>query len=180
MIRRVDNVFLLETDHTSYVMQVTSTGHLEHLYYGAKLRLGLELAAGNQELEDRIWESSIKALTQKRSNNNGCSVAYDLDNPNLSLNDMSLEVSALGTGDYRQPFVQISYEDGSRTSDFIFEKAQIVEGKLKIEGLPSAYDDTGTAMTLVVTLKDRHKPVRLEITYGVFPGCDVITRSAKV
>jgi len=180
MIRQVDKVFLLETDHTSYVMQVADTGHLEHLYYGAKLHFGLELAAGNQQLEDRIWESSIKALTQKRSNNNGCSIAYDLAHQNLSPNDMSLEVSALGTGDYRQPFLQISYEDGSRTSDFIFEKAQIAEGKIEIEGLPSAYDQTGKAQTLIVTLKDRHKPVRLEVSYGVFPQCDVITRSAKV
>lgn len=180
MIRRVDNVFLLETDHTSYVMQVAKSGHLEHLYYGAKLQLGLELAVGNQELEDRIWESSIKALKQKRTNNNGCAIAYDLANPELSPNDISLEVSALGTGDYRQPLVQISYEDGSRTSDFVFEKAQIVDEKLLIEGLPSAYDEIGTAQTLIVTLKERHKPVRLELAYGVFPGCDSITRSAKL
>ena len=180
MIRKVDKVFLLETDHTSYVMQVADCGHLEHLYYGAKLHLGLELAAGNQILEDQIWESSIKALTQKRSNNNGCSIAYDLEHPNLSLNDMSLEVSALGTGDYRQPFLQISYEDGSRTSDFVYEKAEIVDGKPALEGLPSAYDQTGKSQTLVVTLKEKYRPVRLELAYSVFPECDVITRSARV
>ncbi|MBQ7360292.1 MAG: alpha-galactosidase [Lachnospiraceae bacterium] len=180
MIRQVDKVFLLETDHTSYVMQIADTGHVEHLYYGAKLGLGLELAGADQQLEDQIWNSSIRALTQKRSNNNGCSIAYDLEHPALSTNDMSLEVSALGTGDYRQPFLQIVWEDGSRTSDFVFEKAQIVDGKPAIEGLPSAYDQTGKAQTLILTLKEKYKPVRLELAYGVFPECDAITRSAKL
>lgn len=180
MIRQVDKVFLLETDHTSYVMQIADTGHVEHLYYGAKLGIGLNLAGANQQLEDQIWCSSIKALTQKRSNNNGCSIAYDLEHPALSLNDISLEVSALGTGDYRQPFLQIVWEDGSRTSDFVFEKAQIVDGKPAIEGLPAAYDQTGKAQTLVLTLKEKNKPVRLELAYGVFPECDAITRSAKI
>jgi hypothetical protein len=75
---------------------------------------------------------------------------------------MSLEMSALGKGDFRQPFLQISYEDGSRTSDFVFEKAEIVDGKVSIDGLPSAYDQTGRAQTLILTLKEKHKPVRLQ------------------
>lgn len=39
MIERTDNYFQLDTEHTSYCFQVLDTGHLEHLYYGRKIRV---------------------------------------------------------------------------------------------------------------------------------------------
>ena len=180
MIKRFDNVFLLETDHTSYVMKINDAGHVEHLYYGAKIELGLQAGEEDGERVKNILDSSVRAMSQKRSNINGCSVAYDEAHGTVTMHDVSLEVSSLGTGDYRQPFVSLRYADGSSTSDFIFDDAAITLGKEGIEGLPSSYDDTQTAETLVLTLKERHKAVALKLFYGVFPGCDVITRSAQL
>ena len=37
MIRQLDNVFVLDTKHTTYCFQVLESGHLEHLYYGKRL-----------------------------------------------------------------------------------------------------------------------------------------------
>ena len=38
MITEKNGVFQLETDKTSYLFEVMDTGHLEHLYYGRKIR----------------------------------------------------------------------------------------------------------------------------------------------
>ena len=32
-------LFILDTTHTTYAMKVTGSGHIEHLYYGRKIRL---------------------------------------------------------------------------------------------------------------------------------------------
>ena len=39
MIRQLENVFVLDTKNTTYCFQVLESGHLEHLYYGKKLRI---------------------------------------------------------------------------------------------------------------------------------------------
>ena len=39
MIKRVNEYFILETEHTTYCFRVMKTGHLEHLYYGRKISL---------------------------------------------------------------------------------------------------------------------------------------------
>ena len=42
MIRRLGNVFVLETPNTSYVMGILPTGHVEHMYYGERIRIDSE------------------------------------------------------------------------------------------------------------------------------------------
>ena len=39
MIRQLDNIFVLDTKNTTYCFQVLETGHLEHLYYGKRIRI---------------------------------------------------------------------------------------------------------------------------------------------
>ena len=46
--------------------------------------------------------------------------------------------------------------------------------------LPHAYDETGKAEQLIVTLRDRQYDVKLELFYTVYEECDVITRSARL
>ena len=38
MIQTTDNCFVLCTDHTTYAFRVLPPGHLEHLYYGPRIR----------------------------------------------------------------------------------------------------------------------------------------------
>lgn len=167
MIREKNGVFLLQTENTSYLFQVMETGHLEHLYYGHRIYLG------NPKTD--CFADNIKALTQKRTNANG--VVYD-KHPALAMNDVRMEVSGRGNGDFREPFADIIWADGSSTVDFVYEKYEIVEGKPALETLPASYDETQTASTLIVTLKERCQSVRLELRYSVFPACDCIVRSA--
>lgn len=168
MIRKLGNTYLLETNSFSYIFKVNETGQLQHLYYGKLLQAKSE--------ED------VSCLVERQFFPLGNVVNYDQDHLMTSLENLCLEYSSLGKGDVREPMVEIIHENGFRTSDFVFEKADILEGKEPLSNLPSAYEEDGTQnlMELVVTLKDRNSDVKLELHYGCFAGRDIITRSAKL
>ncbi len=170
MIYERDGVFLLETEHTSYLFRVMETGHLEHLYYGSRLHLG--------EAGSRAYKDGIRALSQKISN--GYGVVYDKEHPEQVMNVIRQEISGRGNGDYLEPFVEMVFPDGSSTVDFIYEKHEILTGKPDLQTLPSAYGTEAEVDTLVITLKEKYQSITMEIRYSVFPQCDCIVRSASL
>lgn len=165
MIKAENGLFVLHTKGTTYAFAVRESGQPEHLYYGARLEIG---------------PGERMALSHSATNPIGCGCVYDKSWPNLCLEEYCLETSGVGKGDTRTPFMEVSFSDGSRTTDFIYESHQVHAGVVGPIGLPSAYDETGEAQTLQVTLKDRHAPLCLELFYTVFPACDCITRFARV
>jgi alpha-galactosidase len=165
MIRQFDKLWVLDTKNTTYCFKVLDTGHLEHLYYGAKIPI--ESASDGD------------ALSEKHAFAPGNTNLYDENHPEFSLEDMRLEMSSYGKGDIREPFVNITYEDGSSTSDFLFEKGEI-RAKFPLETLPSSYDENAKAEELVCTLKDQNSDVLLELHYSVFYEQNVIVRSSRL
>ena len=166
MIRRLDNVFVLDTQNTTYCFRVMESGHLEHLYYGKRISL--------------FSASEADALVEKQAFFSGSSIVYSEDRPTLTLENVRLEMSSYGKGDIREPFVEIIHADGSYTSDFVFESAEITVGKAPLESLPSSYEENGTLHELVVKLTDKQYGLTLLLSYGAFEDRDVITRSAKL
>ncbi|MCM1273624.1 MAG: alpha-galactosidase [Clostridium sp.] len=166
MIQRYQQCFLLETKNTSYCFQVIQTGHLEHLYYGRRITIPEKEFA--------------EALTEKHAFMSGNTNAYTQEHTDFSLEDIRLEMSSYGKGDIREPFVEIIHADGSYTSDFLFENAEITKGKEEYQTLPGSYDDKGTVDHLCITLKDKQYSLTLELHYYVYEDCDVITRSARL
>ena len=164
MIKKLGNTFVLETEKTTYAFQVTETKHLAHLYYGRKIRLS-EDAAGVKEVH--IFQP-------------GNGISYDKEHQNFTLDDIKLEMSSYGKGDAREPFICLTHEDGSVTSDFLYEKDEIKNNKEEISGMPSSYDDTGKAEMLLITLKDKAYDITLVLKYSVYPEENVITRSAEI
>lgn len=168
MIEYIDGAFGLHTENTSYVFAVLPTGQLEHLYYGKRIRLN---------------KSAVAALKEKHSFAPGNTVIYDNEHPQYSLEDMKLEMSSQGKGDIRETFIEIEYPDGSRTSDFIYKGYEIINGKPELDTLPSSYCDENQAdeaITLKITLVDRHYPVELELFYYVYEKENVICRSSRL
>ncbi len=165
MIQVIDNNFAIQTKNTTYAFRVLPTGQLEHLYYGTKITL--------RSADD------FGALCEQYAMAPGNTVAYDEKN-NISLENIRFELSSYGKGDIREPYIDIKYPDGSRTSDLIFEEAHVLTEKHMYDTLPCSYDDgTFTKMptqTLKITLKDRSHDVRLELYYSNFLETDVITR----
>ncbi len=166
MIRVWNKTFVLETERTTYCFQVLETGQLEHLYYGSKLFID--------------GEEDVLPLAEKHAFAPGNTILYDNDHPAYSLEDMRLEMSSLGKGDVRQPFVEIVYPNGAATSDFVFDTYETAEEKLALTTLPSAYEEEYAVQELIVTLRDKNYDLKLELHYGVFEARDVITRSARL
>jgi len=164
MIRQQQNVFILDTNNTTYCFQVLPTGHLEHLYYGAKIEL---------------TEEAVEVLKEKNPFISGNLISYSEEYHQLGLENVCLEMSSYGKGDIREPFIEIIHGDGSYTSDFLYEGAKIEKGKKPLSSLPSSYaEDQRQVMHLAVTLKDAGYDQELILNYWVFEDCDVITRNA--
>ena len=166
MIRQIGHLFVLDTRNTTYAFQVLPSGHLEHLYYGSRIPLQCEADA--------------LILAEKHQCLPGNAVCYSPDDPTLGLEDVCLEMSSLGKGDIREPFIEVTHADGSFTSDFLFDCAQIRQGKTPFETLPGSYEENGHVETLAVTLKDRQYDLTLVLHYFVFEEYDVISRSARL
>ena len=160
MIQILNPFFLLETRRTTYCFRVTEAGFLQHLYYGRRL----DLSGG--------WEALIPQV--RHLPGNGTSLE------GTGLEDMALECSTPGLGDVRETMAVIRTPDGDTLTDFRFESAEVLEEKPPLEGLPSAYDETGKCQTLRMSLLDKTEKFRLELFYTTFDTCDVITRSARL
>ncbi len=199
MIQNIGNkAFILSTPRTCYAFSVLPTGQLEHLHYGAALNLGGPAGWVDPDSEDgKRLLSALEPLTEKHAFAPGTSVIYDQEHPQYTLDDMRLEYSAPGKGDLRSPALELENPDGSLSSDFVFESAEIVCDKLPFKTLPGSYWETaGNAagledheagepagngpQQLIITLADSADGLKLELRYCVFEDCGVITRSARL
>jgi len=161
MIEEKDGLFRLTTNETSCWFRVTAFGHLEHIYYGA-----------------RLHDQDPEGLILKRTAMLGSSVIYDPSDPTYCLDSMCLEWSGIGRGDYRHSPAELKMPDGSFACDFIYRSHRIIKGAVPMDTLPSAYSDTDDCETLELTLEDASNSVILLLYYSVFEQTDVITRRA--
>lgn len=160
MIYNNENIFHLQTKETSYIFSILDTGHLQHLYYGKRVREGYE-----------------SVLIEPHAFAPGNTIQYDSDHLNFSLEDMKLEMSSIGKGDIREPFIEIIYGDQTTTCDFLFDSFGILDHKTEFKTLPGSYGDCDH---LEVVLKDKNYNVELQLHYYVYEDCDVITRSSTL
>lgn len=157
MITVKDKVFRLDTSKTTYMLRVTGFGHLEHVYYGTLLD----------------EEDSADVMAQKATIPIGSSISYDESDKQYSLDNMCLEWSDNGRGDYRQSPTELKMPDNTFISDFIYCSHKIIDGSVPMETLPSSY---GGDQTLEIRLKDTTSEVFLLLYYTVFKKTDCITR----
>ena len=199
MILQEGKGFRLETAHTSYWFRVTPFGHLEHIWYGPKLKVsaakmyrgesgGAEIHAElytdahtdvDTEMNRALWD----ALSLKRTIAPGSSVIYDESDPLYCMNVLPQEWSTQGRGDYRETPCELTMPDGTVIHDFQYKGRKIVEGTCGPETLPGAYVENGAekaldggVQTLVIYLQDSLQKVYLTLYYTVYEESDVITR----
>ncbi len=159
MIEVRGQTFFLSTAGSGYWFRVTGKGHLEHLYYGPRL-----------EPQDP------EPLALKRTAQIGSSVAYDQADPLYCLEQLCLEWSGIGRGDYRHSPAELKMPDGSFCNDFLYQSHELSLEDRPLEGLPSA---EGASQTLTLHLEDS-SGVALRLHYAVFEACDVIVRWAEL
>ena len=156
MITIQGNYFRLDTENTTYLFKVVPTGHLVHIYYGKKL---LETEYSFIEEHDHF----------------GCCVKAQADEYFHFTDWASYECSTFGRGDGREAFVIVN-AGGDRVNDFLYESAQIVTDHA-IPDLPQSHHKS---QTLVVTLRDRAKGLKLNLYYSLTDGVDVIVKSSSI
>ena len=164
MIRHIyDHAWVLDTPETTYAFALLPTGQLEHLYYGRRIKVG-------------EGEGALDALIEKHAFAPGNTCVYDNDHCGYSLEDVRLEMSSYGKSDLRDPFVDITYDDGSSTCDFQFDSFAIDDKEPASDTLPVSYDESGKCEHLCVTLVEKSKGVKLHLHYYVYEDSDCICR----
>lgn len=154
-------LFHLQTANTSYIFQILENGGAGQLYYGAKI----PVKAAYTNLASREEHDCTNTLT--------------VDQSDFQLELIKQEYAGLGKGDYRYPAYQITYPNGSRTSEFEYTGYEVADGKERLKNMPSAFDDQGDdSQTLTVTFKDELANLVLQLHYTVFEKEGVIVRSA--
>ena len=153
-----NRMFHLQTKHTSYVFHVIEDGSLGQLYYGPKIPFKDDYANLNTREE------------------HDCTNTRTDEDVEFQAELLKQEYAGLGKGDYRYPAFQITYPNGSRTSEFQYRDYELKDGKERLTGLPSTFaDDSNDSQTLTVKLADGD--LELQLHYTVFADEDVIVRS---
>lgn len=153
-----NRLFHLQTKHTSYVFHVIEDGSLGQLYYGPKIPFKDDYANLNTREE------------------HDCTNTRTDEDVEFQAELLKQECAGLGKGDYRYPAFQITYPNGSRTSEFQYRDYELKDGKARLTGLPSTFaDDSNDSQTLTVKLADGD--LELQLHYTIFADEDVIVRS---
>jgi len=147
------NAFYLDGKNLTYAFFINSVGYAEHLYFGAK-----------------IPHDDLMHLRARGCGGNDAT-APGTDN-GVSFNHLPAEISFYGTGDYREPCVQVLNPTGDRLSDLLYIGHEILSEKPAIPGMPSL--DGGE--TLVLHLKDSFSGFAADLYYTVYDDADVIAR----
>lgn len=160
-------IFTLQTENSTWQMQVSPYGHLLHLYYGRK-----------------IEQTSMDYLVQgmNRGFSGSPYIAFGKDR-GYSLDTYPQEYSAFGTGDYRESCLELEHADGSRAAELVYVSHRIYPGKYRLPGLPAlkgAAGESTEAQTLEIVLKDTASQVEVVLYYGVFFACDAIARACQI
>lgn len=186
MVIYEDNVFHLQTHNTSYVIGLRAGRYLEQLYYGKKIRRA----------------ASYEALFEKVGTGYGNTNVTPVD-LTLTLDNLCLEYSFAGTGDYRNLPLTLQMPDHGFSGNFLYTAHKIYKGiyeETERTNLPHAREQDYNKdknkdknqnknkemplqediTTLDITLLDCVYPVELHLIYTVFPDSDVITRRTKL
>ena len=161
MIKIQDRVFRLETPRTTYILSIDDFGHPENIYYGPKIADGDEAAV---RMKNTMVLGSAVDYTEERE-------GYCLDN-------VLLDYSGIGKGDYRHSPIELIMPDGSFVCDFVYKEHELFNVPYKSPELPVAH---GKGETLKITLADKkYGNLELQLYYTLFEGRDVICRAVEL
>lgn len=207
MITAKDGIFTITTKNTTYAMSVRDGKYVENLHYGRRITFSCDAdCEGIRSVESiSINEAAVSALSEKFNNPYGnaiqaMGVANDKKHEaaarNLTLDNISLEFSNAGTGDYRSLPLEIEDESGVISTRFYYKDCMLYEGLYKDSvdtGMPYAGKDLVTAgyergeapaiHTLELLFENEAKGregLKLKLIYTAFEDCDVITRRITV
>ena len=154
-------IFTIQTEKSSYQMQVDRFGVLLHLYYGGRVNGPMDYLL---TFADRGFSGNLYDAGEDRT---------------YSLDALPQEYPCQGTGDFRSTCLVMENFDGTISCDLRYKSHRISDGKYKLPGLPAVYAQEDEAQTLEICLEDQASGLEAVLLYGVLPKYDVITRSVR-
>lgn len=155
--------FHLKTKNTSYIIGLFKKKYLVHGYWGGRIN-----APNTDEMV--IYEDF-----------NSFSPNPDIEDKTYSLDTLNQEYGFYGKSDYRNPAIEVEYENGSRITELYYESHSIIGKKVGLKALPSAYAVEGDRVsTLRLDLRDPVENLLVSLYYCVYEDYDIITRFVEV
>lgn len=146
----------------SYIIEIMEDNQLGNLYYGKNVR----------------DKESYSYLHEEQKRPSGAS--HCPEPSKLCMQYTKQEYPSYGTGDFRYPAFEIKQENGSKVSNFEYQRHSIYQGKKEIKPLPATYvEDNSEATSLEIELYDSLIHMKLLLTYTIFENLPVITRNAE-
>ena len=149
--------FIIETESSTYAMELYKNRYLINLHYGEKKG---RFSFGEQK------KLAFGAYEEKYG-------------PAVCPDGLPLEISFYGSGNFRDTALRIKGADGTGVTDFRYKSYRIFEGREEIDGLPCARAEEGSE-TLEILMTDKVSGCELYLYYTVFPKTDVISRYMRV
>ena len=161
MITYNNGIFHLKTQDTSYVMGVFE-GKLLNLYWGEAL----------------VSLPSLEAMLPINFFRTFSSTDIMWNGRKMSTNDLTMEYSEYGRGDFRTPAFEGIDGDFTTASNLKYDSYEILDGKYSIPGMPAVYGEEGdNVKSLKINLIDDYSGLKVSLLYGVFEDLNVITRA---
>jgi len=154
----VSRTFYLDGKDITYAFFINEYDYAEHLYYGKTI--------GHDDLRytrGTFGGSAVVKLSRS-----------DVKTAVKSYNHFGSELTFHGTGDYREPMVEVVNPAGDRLTQLLYDSHEILSGKPAIKGMPSMRGGE----TLVLHLKDKVSCLACDLYYTVYEDTGVIARRA--
>lgn len=155
-------VFHLQSDRSSYVIELVRGVYPAHAYWGRRIR-----------------DNRVGNLLERRGRASFSPTPFRED-ASFSLDSLPQEYPGYGSGDFRQPAYQVQLANGTTVTEAEYVRHRIYSGKPKLEGLPAVYtEQDAEADTLELELLDRASGLTIYLSYTVMSAFDAITRSVS-
>jgi alpha-galactosidase len=127
MVSYENNVFHLQTQNTSYLIGIRNGRYLEQLYYGKKIRRAADYEALFEKVGTGYGNSNVTPVDSK-----------------LTLDNLCLEYSFAGTGDYKNMPMTLQMPDQGYSNNFLYAAHKIYKGiynETELIHMPHARDN---------------------------------------
>lgn len=159
-------IFKLDSQSTSYVLQIGPYNYLLHLYYGDKIP-DTDLSY----LSYTVPQSSTSALVSHERPQNGFYFSKDISR---------MEYACNGCGDMRQSALTVLRSTGTDDTDIQYVSHKIYSGKPPIQGQPATYATDEEATTLEILCRDNVSGAEVTLFYTVFENYGATTRRVVI
>lgn len=157
-----ERVFRLDTPHSTYLIGIVDEdGFLGHIYYGKRI------PDDNMHYLLRVCSGSYTPFREK-----GDQAGF--------LNDLPVEYSGCGLGDFRESCLRMETKEGFRACGLTYADHRIFGGKPALPGLPAAYGGEDDCATLELTCCDKVLGLTVRLYYTAFEKLDAICRSVQI